>query len=75
MKLLSSLPVFMVFICHAENAIYGEWNEMDPAINQPEVDDSELGFKVGQVQTKNIEGKNSNFHGVSKHIYNKFKLL
>ena len=69
MKLLSCLPVFMVFICHAENAIYGERNEMEPAINQREVDDSELGFKVGQVETKNIEGKTSNFHGVSKHVY------
>ena len=37
MKLLSCLPVFMVFICHAEKAIYGERNDMDPEINKREV--------------------------------------
>ena len=27
----------MVFICHAEKAIYGERNDMDPEINKREV--------------------------------------
>ena len=37
MKLLSCLPVFIVFICHAEKAIYGETNDIDPEINKRDV--------------------------------------
>ena len=75
MKLLSCLPIFMVFICHAEKAIYGERIDMDPAMNQREVDDSELGNRVGQVKTRYIAGKNLEFYGVSKdiYLYNLFK--
>ena len=64
MKLLplTCLTVFMICICHAENAIDKERNDMEPAMNQREVDDSGLGKEV---KTRYFPGKNSNFYGVS----------
>ena len=64
MNLLSCLPIFMVFICHAEKTIYGERIDMDPGMNQREVNDSELGNSVRQGKTINFGGKKLEFYGV-----------
>ena len=64
MKLLplTCLTVFMICICHAENAIDEERNDMELAMNQREVNDSGLENKV---ETRYFPGKNSSFYGIS----------